>query len=263
MGSYLDRYQQGEFEQVWQELYALGASVHQKEIYPDAWAVAVETMRRVRHNIEILIPRLEELGYQFGYEWLEEERLDIDEKWIAEQPALYAPPRPDVAQQIQHFEDLIGFLPLSVCAFYSEVGEVNFFGRHLYWEHLFEKREGPREQQPSNLDPLTVIGLREETFNDYIYWRTKINRQEKLVHPYPLIIAVDYDLKYNISGSGAYEIELPDARVDAPLLKEWHQTTFVNYLRICFHYGGLPGLEFIRNLIPDTLEYLRKDLLPI
>jgi hypothetical protein len=66
MERYLTRYQQGDCEQVWEELYALGPAVRQGDLYPDAEAVALETMRRVRHNIEVVIPRREEIGYEFG-----------------------------------------------------------------------------------------------------------------------------------------------------------------------------------------------------
>ncbi len=262
MRSYLARYQQGERQQVWRELYALGVNVRQAEIYPDAWAVAVETMKRVRYNVEVLIPRLEELGYQFGYEWLEEEQPDVDEEWIAMQPARYAPPPSDITEQIQRFEELAGPLPSSIRAFYSEVGEVNFFGRHLSWEQLFEK-ERPRGQPPSNLDPLAVRRLDEDTFEDYVSWRKEMQKQGMEAGSYPLMIALDYELKYNISGAGAYEIEVPNAAADGILLHEWHQTTFVNYLRISLHYGGLPGLQYISSLLPEELAYLRKDLLPI
>ena len=262
MISYLSRYQQGECQHVWQELYTLGTNVHQADVYPDAWAVAIETMKRVRHNVEILIPRLEELRYQFGYEWMKEEWSDVDEEWIAIQPALYAPPPVNILEQILHFETLAGPLPLSLKAFYREVGEVNFFGKHLTWEHLFE-REKPSGQPPSNLDPLAVIGLSEKIFADYISWQEAMQKQGLETSSYPLMISLDYDLKYNVSGSGAYEIEIPQATADAMLLNEWHQTTFVNYLRICFQYGGLPGLQFISGFLAEELSYLRKDLLPI
>ncbi len=72
MASYLDRYLSGEHEQVWAELVALGAAVREEPLYSDAWAVACETMRRARYNIELLIPRLEAFGYQFGHSWLRE-----------------------------------------------------------------------------------------------------------------------------------------------------------------------------------------------
>jgi hypothetical protein len=262
MESYLARYQQGDCEQVWSELYTLGAKVRREEIYPEAWAVALETMRRVRHNVEVVTPRLEEVGYEFGYEWLEEERPDVTEEWVAWQPARDALPSADIAEQIQRFEELAGPLPLSIRAFYREVGEVNFFGRQRSWERLFE-REKPHGHPPSNLDPLAVRGLHEDTCEDYVSWQEAMQEQGGEADPYPLLIAVDYELKYDVSGSGAYEMEVPNASADALLLGEWHQTTFVNYLRICLHYGGLPGLQYISHLLPDELAYLRKDLLSI
>src|SRR5262245_2042430 len=69
--SYLDRYLAGEYEQVWAELVALDGVVREEPIYSDALAVARETMRRVRWNIETLIPRLIAIGYQFGYGWVQ------------------------------------------------------------------------------------------------------------------------------------------------------------------------------------------------
>lgn len=57
-GTYLERYVSGEYEQVWDELVTLGAAVRQDPVYTDALAVARETMRRARANIDRLIPRL-------------------------------------------------------------------------------------------------------------------------------------------------------------------------------------------------------------
>src|SRR5215472_15665414 len=65
MASFLSRYQRGEHEQVWTELLALGEQVREERLYLDALAVARETMRRVRYNIEMLIPRLKDIGYHF------------------------------------------------------------------------------------------------------------------------------------------------------------------------------------------------------
>ncbi|HEY7782164.1 MAG TPA: hypothetical protein VIC85_18385 [Ktedonobacterales bacterium] len=71
MGSFLERYERGESEQVWTELIALGQAVREEPVYSDALAVAHETMRRARENIERLIPRLVAVGYQFGYGWVQ------------------------------------------------------------------------------------------------------------------------------------------------------------------------------------------------
>lgn len=69
--TYRERYLRGEHEQVWDELVALGEEVRTEPLYTDAVAVAHETIRRVRHNIGLLIPRLVGLGYLFGYGWLQ------------------------------------------------------------------------------------------------------------------------------------------------------------------------------------------------
>ncbi len=253
MRELLERYRQGDCEQVWEELNALGPAVRKGDLYPDVEAVAMETMRRVRHNIELLIPRLEKLGYQFGYEWMEEEDPTAGEAWIEMQPARYTTPLPNTTERIERFEEQAGLMPLSLRAFYREVGGVNFVGRHPSWEQFFNAQR-THDIEPTNLDPLVVCGL-ELISEDYAS-----SHEER---PYHLPIAADNELKYNVSGAGPYWIEIPDAAADALLLGEWHQTTFVNYLRICLHYGGLPGLQYISHLIPDELAYLRKDLLPI
>jgi hypothetical protein len=63
--NYLQRYLNGEREQVWNELIALGDQVREEPIYSDAKAVARETMTRARKNIELLYERLRAVGYQF------------------------------------------------------------------------------------------------------------------------------------------------------------------------------------------------------
>src|SRR6266700_766572 len=221
MKSFVARYQQGACEQVWNELYALGNQIRSDLLYPEALAVAHETMRRVRVNIELLIPRLQTIGYEFGYEWLrasDPHNASLAE-WIAEQPAIYAPPSEKIGLKIAQFEQETGLLPLSLRAFYLEVGSVNFVGWHPRWD--------------------------------------------RFSRPEPLYIAPGELEKYYTSGAGGYEMEFPNAAIDGRLLREWHKTTFVNYLRMCLRYGGISGLESIEHFIEEDLAYLRKDLLPI
>jgi len=254
MLGFLDRYLQGECQQVWDQLGVLGEDVHTATIYPDALAVAHETMRRMRHNIEVLIPRLEALGYHFGYAWMPLVS-PADIAWVADQPARFTPPPEDISQHIERFEELTGTLPLSLRAFYSEVGTVNFVGTHPDWEERF-RAYITQGLEPPNLDPIFVWGLSEELIDLYALSQKSLHEGQ----PFPLPIAPDAYLKYNVSGSGPYEIAVPAASADAPLLNEWHHTTFVNYLRICLHYGGLPGLQRISSLISDELAYLREGL---
>src|SRR2546430_2196928 len=98
--SYLDRYLAGGQKQVWTDLVALGAAVRDEPLYSDALAVARETMRRVRWNIETLIPRLRDIGYEFGYGWIQPPSnavYDWDQRqrcakkiqWAREQPIIF------------------------------------------------------------------------------------------------------------------------------------------------------------------------------
>ena len=64
--NYLERYRNGEYEQVWNDLQALGETVRSEPHYSQAREVAAETMRRVRRNCERTISRLHTLGYTFG-----------------------------------------------------------------------------------------------------------------------------------------------------------------------------------------------------
>ena len=65
----------------------------------------------------------------------------------------------------------------------------------------------------------------------------------KTVHYRRVPLAPDYNHKYFVSGGGPYEITTPCPAIDAPFEGEWHDTTFVNYLRICLRWAGFPGWE--------------------
>jgi hypothetical protein len=63
---FLDRYQRGEQVEVWAELVAVGAAVREPPLDQAAIAVATAMMRRVRHNLALLITRLHMLNYRFA-----------------------------------------------------------------------------------------------------------------------------------------------------------------------------------------------------
>ena len=140
MATYLERYLAGEREAVWEELTAFGAAIREEPLFADAQAVARETMRRVRHNIELLIPRLRTLGYRFGKAprianqvvVMDPVRLDefLDD-YLAEYP-VFQPLPPDTVRTLDTLEQRAGMLPLSLRAFYLEIGGVNFTGMHLW-----------------------------------------------------------------------------------------------------------------------------------
>jgi hypothetical protein len=74
-------------------------------------------------------------------------------------------------------------------------------------------------------------------------------------------IAPDDLHKANTSGGEPCEISVPDLRADGELLNERHHLLFVDYLRLCFHFGGFPGYDGIDRGMPWEIELLRKDLL--
>jgi hypothetical protein len=226
--NWLERYQAGEHEQVWAELLSLGDKVREATVLPDAVAVVRETMRRCRENIERLFSRLRIMGYEFKFP---------DEAFV--------PPVESVFEQIAAIEDHVGPIPLSLCAWYEVVGSVNFMGSHPQWRghHVYPD---PLVVSPSNY----ILAYDEEN-----WYRER----------YSLEIAPDYYHKENVSGGPPYTISLPNAAIDAPLEYEWHETTFVNYLRLSFQWGGFPGWErYPEDSQPTTLlRKLTADLLPI
>jgi hypothetical protein len=248
MPSYLDRYQQGECEHVWAELVALGDQVRAEPLYSDALAVARETMRRARLNIEMLVERLHHIGYHF-YQWgkdIYQNALPDEVEEVHRVTPVFAPPSAHVRSTIAAIEVKAGMLPLSLSAFYEIVGTVNFTGRHTEW-----RLNGYR------LDALEVHSaeLALEGCDD---WGTEDGEYRMSVP-----IGSDEYHKDGMSGSGPYTIVLPEPGIDARLQNEWHRTTFVNYLRICFRWGGFPGLERVACPPADDLAFLTRDLLPI
>jgi hypothetical protein len=273
MTNFLERYVHGEYAQVWEEMQALGEAVRQAPFYADAHAVAHETMRRVRHNIETLIPRLEAAGYQFGYEWAQGQQFPSGPP-----DPVFSPPPPNLAHLLAELEAQVGVLPLSLRAFYEVVGSVNFVGEPppawLRWRVVSD-----------GLDALYVYPLA-GTLEDVSSWEDQYGEMTEeewslpateeddpcdarsyaaLPHDCWLVpIAPDEWFKYNISGCGAYEIATPNPAVDARLLTERHRTTFVNYLRICLRWAGFPALELVAQTRSEVADMatLTRDLLP-
>ena len=62
---FYQRYISGDYRGVWADLGALGGTVRYDPVAPDALAVAYETMHRAAKNIDVLVSRLEAIGYEF------------------------------------------------------------------------------------------------------------------------------------------------------------------------------------------------------
>jgi hypothetical protein len=248
MHTLLQRYSRGEHVEVWAELTALGNQVRIEPTCEDALGVVRETMRRVRHNLELLVPRLHDFGFAFGAGFLDDYSSEEAQEVMRHAPILGAP-APNVLEQIAELEALTGTLPMSLRGWYELVGTVNLIGMKPDW---------PRGRLPHGLDPLFVNSI--ETAIEMVreYSEMGVWQQDPV-----LSLAPDEFHKYGISGLGSYGLQLPDEAADALLLHEWHGTTFMNYVRIALHWAGMPGLEASSALPSDDLRYLTDGFLPL
>jgi len=228
------RYQAGECEAVWRDLRALGAHVREPAYAAAGDLVARETMRRVRHNFELIVERLKSIEYQFfGGQW-EAPELREDAELIAacEQEGL--------------------FLPLCLKTFVEQFGAIWLLGSH--------PRLAP---EGIDTDSLMVGGLQvlDGTFEQWSETDPK-DRTSMLYEVCP-----DAESKLGIlDGEVASDflcIAIPNEAADAPLEGEPEGRTLVEYLRWSFQWGGFPGWEKQTNRPEKELAFLRDGLLPI
>ena len=109
----LRRYRNGELEAVWRDMVALGPAIRKEPYKGAAWAVAQETMRRAKYNIEMLVERLKQLDYRFLHEEL-----------------VYSPCTKEEHKVLTDAERNGLVIPLSSRAFLEEVGNVDLLGSH-------------------------------------------------------------------------------------------------------------------------------------
>lgn len=216
--NYLERYRNGECEQVWNDLQALGPAVRQEPHSSLAQAVATETMRRVRRNCERLIARLRTLGYVFGT------FPDGSRRSYKVEPL--TPPSKAMSANLAELEAEAGPLPLSLTAFWQEVGAIDFVGMHPTW--------------PAGLDPLVVDPP--EGALSFLFDEEDEGENES---PGKFAGLAPDDLhKDNVSGGDPYGVRLPNPSADFLFVYERHGLLFVPYLRLAIlRWGGFPGLD--------------------
>ena len=162
---YIERYNNGEFEQVWDELLSLGRSVRSEENLLQAQLVATESMARVRRNCETLIVRLRERGYVF-------DRYPDGFRRSFNLPPL-APPSDEMCADQSELEAEAGPLPISLVSFWNVVGAVDLVGMHPSW--------------PGGLDPLVVYPP-EAALSSIYDWEPEEEGLSYLVSSHPTII---------------------------------------------------------------------------
>jgi hypothetical protein len=137
---------------------------------------------------------------------------------------------------LDRLEARIGDLPLALRAWFEEVGQASLVGSHPDWRYDYP-------------DPLEVRAPTEYILSEYEQWEEDRDADGD---PFLVDLAPDYLHKADVSGGAPYSMTVPNGGVDGPLLGEPHETTFVDYLRIAFRFGGFPGWD--RGMRPRWAE---------
>jgi hypothetical protein len=210
---YFQRYMNGEYEQVWNDLLTMGSTVREEPHWAEAQQVAAEMMARVRRNCEKIIARLDQMGYDFT-------RYPDGSRRYGDMPP-HTSPSDEMQDAQMELEDTTGPLPLSLTAFWNGVGAVDLVGMHPDW--------------PDGLDPLVV-----DPPEGALAWIYDAYEDEEAF----AALAPDDLHKDNVSGGDPYGLTLPQPAVDFVFENEPHGLNFVDYLRLALlRWGGFPGLD--------------------
>lgn len=235
-GDLVRRYRSGQYIAVWQELRSFGEI--DGDLREEAEAVAVETMKRVAGNLDLLASRLEHRG------------------WRALMGQLRTKPDPEDGRIFLEIERITkGPIPPSMLAFWKIVGGVD-----LVWN--YRDADKPPDILPGiELDVADPLCVDPPGNVDWVFeeWQDAIeSTHPELLDPFMLPLAPDYLHKADISGGAPYGIDLPFLGADPVFQNEEHSFHFVDYLRHCMHWGGFSRLA--RNGKDDSVVSLIKIL---
>jgi hypothetical protein len=183
--------------------------------------VVTETFQRVAYNLDIIYSEPKKIDYLFKTEF----EYDFQRPLVK--------PSADTEQLFATLESVVrpfGFVPLSLKMFYKIVGACNFG-----WDY-----DTNEEYIWQYADPIQIFSLddvvSELTDEDFLSDLQEYYEEDGFVS---LQLSADYLHKDNTSGGPAYSLKVTDKQsVDAEFLNEEHNTTFINYLRICFDNCG-------------------------
>jgi hypothetical protein len=229
--TFYSRYQNGETQDVYNDIDKLGEQAFSPDYYPDIEKVLIETFERVKFNLNIIYHELKLIDYVF---WKNENGNDN----------AIVKPFDDKDQLLVMLERSIapvGKLPLSLKMFYKIVGACNFSWNYLKNENIMWEMADPIQ-----ISPLTDCAS--QVTDEY--WLEEMNgyiEDEEFGFAF-LELSADDLHKDNISGGAPYSLQLTQTgSIDGYFLNEPNNTTFINYLRICFESCGFPGMSNISN----------------
>ncbi|MDY0990400.1 hypothetical protein SOM12_23430 [Flavobacterium sp. CFBP9031] len=223
--TFYQRYLNGETKEVYDDISKLGKDAFLSNNINDIEQVLTETFERVAYNLNIIYKELVNIDYLFKTEF----QFNFDRPLVN--------PLPNTDSLLKELDESVkpfGFVPLSLKMFYKIVGACNFGWDYDKNEDFIWECADPI--QVISLDDLVSIATDEyalETFQEYYEDDGFIS----------LELSPDYFHKDNISGGAPYSLQITSKQsIDSQFLYEEHNTTFIDYLRICFENCGFPRI---------------------
>lgn len=234
--SYFERYLSGETKKVYDDIEKLGQDAFLPANYTEVEAVLIETFRRTNVNLKIIYSELQRINYVF---------------YTGGESSFYNPllkPLPNAEELVEELEQEVkpfGYVPLSLKLFYKIVGACNFAWNYDVDENLYWGNDAWFDS-----DPIQIFGL------DYVLsyvkeseWKKHMIEMLEDPEEIPFLeLAADYYHKDNVSGGMPYSLKITESlSVDGLFLFEPHNTTFIDYLRICFENCGFSRMWHTAN----------------
>lgn len=225
--NFYDRYMNGEYLAVYSDILNSGADAFTKDNIGDIEKVLTETFRRVSYNLDVIYRELVNINYLFKKDY----------KYNFERPL--HKPLPDTESLLSVLKESVsdyGFIPLSLEYFYKIVGGVNFI-----WDY-----ETSEDFLWEMSDPIQIASL-DSAVSEVTdkFWKDDMDQYVNDPDFGCAFITLSPDdlLKDGVSGGQAYAIQITkQPSVDSAFMNESNNTTFINYLRICFDNCGFPGI---------------------
>jgi hypothetical protein len=225
-----------------------GAKDVANQLGVDTQAMMAKAMEQARERMASrmpqVMPKLNEMK-----ERAQQNVARASKKPPLQDPAVFASPGKTTVKLLAKVEKMAGGpMPLSLRAWYEEVGSVSLMGSHPALN-----AEGHRIAP----DPLVMFPL------DAALEMLEMLESEEAEDGLFFELSPDDLQKAETSGGGPYCMRLPDAAADGLLREERHGTTLVAYLRLSFAWGGFPGWERAGDAPTKEIDFLREGLLPI
>ena len=225
--SFYERYMNGETEAVYTDIRELEEKAFLPEHLADIEKVLTETFSRAKQNFQVIYEALLNRGYLFNKTPKSNFQRPLHQ------------PLPDTDELLEKLDDTVkpfGFVPLSLKYFYKIVGGVNFC-----WDYETNEDFLWRMADPVQVFSLDAV-VSELSKGHWLEEMQEYAEEDEFFEAY-LDLSPDSLHKDNISGDIPYAIEItPEPIIDGFFMNEPNDTTFIDYLRICFDYCGFPGL---------------------